>query len=179
VITKIGSELGELGAKSWDAFKEGFPKGVGMVARGGPLVLLATAIAGPAGGIAASVAAFRPLSKLYNKVVGKKVSELTAHGTATIGIMGGGITDAVIRNNINITHERLDRHLPMIGNRLGVQLSRVGHRLEITGRSSDVEMAEVIIGFLSTETSKAPVSRTQVEATIRAAKAETKRIPLR
>jgi hypothetical protein len=50
VITKIGTELGELGTKSWGAFREEFPKGIGMVARGAPLVLLATAIAGPAGG---------------------------------------------------------------------------------------------------------------------------------
>jgi hypothetical protein len=48
-----------------------------MAARGGPLVLLAAAIAGPAGGIAASVAAFKPLSKLYNKLLRKGAKEPT------------------------------------------------------------------------------------------------------
>ena len=72
VGNKIGIELGDLGLKSWQAFKEGLPQGVGVVGRFGPLIVLGTFIAGPIGGIAMVLPAFKSAAKLLSKIVGEK-----------------------------------------------------------------------------------------------------------
>jgi hypothetical protein len=73
----VGGELGELAGKSWEQIKAELTKGVGTAARITPLLLLATLLAGPAGGIAASLPAFKPLSDALSRVMRGKGSSKT------------------------------------------------------------------------------------------------------
>jgi hypothetical protein len=68
----IGTELGELAGKSWQAIKDELPKGIGATARIAPLVGLVTmagVIAGPFASMAALVPAFRPISEALRNAV--------------------------------------------------------------------------------------------------------------
>jgi hypothetical protein len=69
VGSKIGIELGALGLRSWEAFKESLPQGIGVAARFGPLLLLGTLIAGPVAGIAMVLPAFKSVARLLNKMI--------------------------------------------------------------------------------------------------------------
>ena len=68
----IGTELGELAGKSWQAIKDELPKGIGATARIAPLVGLVTlagVIAGPFASMASVVPAFRPTSEALRNAV--------------------------------------------------------------------------------------------------------------
>jgi transcriptional regulator with XRE-family HTH domain len=75
LVTTIRTELAGLGADSWKEIRKELPVGTAMATRALPLVLLGTLIAGPTGGIAMAVAAFKPLSKMYDKMEGNKKPE--------------------------------------------------------------------------------------------------------
>jgi hypothetical protein len=69
-LRRAGSELGDLGEKSWQQFKENFPQGVGLAARLLPLGALAAllaGIAGPVGGLAALSGGFKEIAKAIKK----------------------------------------------------------------------------------------------------------------
>ncbi len=63
--------MSELGATSWQAIKDELPKGVGLLARVGPLMGLSVLIAGPVGGLAGAAPALKPLANALKKLVGK------------------------------------------------------------------------------------------------------------
>lgn len=68
----IGTELGELAGKSWQAIKDELPKGIGATARIAPLVGLVTlagVIAGPAASIASVVPAYKPISETLKNAI--------------------------------------------------------------------------------------------------------------
>lgn len=65
VAGKAWSELGDLGANSWQAIKDELPKGVGLLARVGPLMGLTMLIAGPVGGLAGAAPALKPLANAF------------------------------------------------------------------------------------------------------------------
>jgi hypothetical protein len=71
VAGKAWNELRELGATSWQAIKDELPKGVGLLARVGPLMGLSVLIAGPVGGLAGAAPALKPLANALKKLVGK------------------------------------------------------------------------------------------------------------
>jgi hypothetical protein len=73
VANKLGIEIADLSTQSWLALKEGFPQGVGIAARIGPLLVLGSMIAGPAGGIAAVLPAFKPVASLLKKIVAEEL----------------------------------------------------------------------------------------------------------
>jgi hypothetical protein len=80
-LAKAGTELSELGGKSWSAIKDEFPKGVGAAARVAPMVGLITLagwIAGPVTGIASVVPAFKPIADTLKKVVTRDLKEALA-----------------------------------------------------------------------------------------------------
>jgi formylglycine-generating enzyme required for sulfatase activity len=70
-LARIGSELKEVGGKSWEATKVNLPQGVGAAARilpvGFVIVLLAH-IAGPVAGLAALAGGFKQLAKAINEL---------------------------------------------------------------------------------------------------------------
>jgi Leucine rich repeat len=75
-LEQAGSELGDLGQKSWEAAKANLPDGVGAAARilpVGLLVVLLTNIAGPVAGLAALAGGFKQLAKAITQLreVGK------------------------------------------------------------------------------------------------------------
>ena len=67
--SKIGVELGELGNRSWLAFKDDLPKGIGLAARVAPLMVLVGAIVGPTAAIAAALPAFKPIANSLKKMI--------------------------------------------------------------------------------------------------------------
>jgi hypothetical protein len=70
--TRVASELGELGSKSWDEVKANLPTGIGTAARALPVVALIgllASISGPVAGIAGAAAAFKPLWRALKKIV--------------------------------------------------------------------------------------------------------------
>ncbi len=73
-LRRAGSELRDLGGKSWDKFKENFPEGVGAAARLlpiGALAALLAGIAGPVGGLAALSGSFKEISKAIKQFAGR------------------------------------------------------------------------------------------------------------
>jgi hypothetical protein len=94
--SKAWTEIGELGAASWEAVKTELPKGIGAVARVGPLVLLTVWIAGPVGALAASAHALKPLARLFKTmVVGERPkntsSSALTQATMLLPIEGGKV----------------------------------------------------------------------------------------
>jgi hypothetical protein len=68
----VGTELGELVGKSWQAIKDELPKGIGATARIAPLVGLVTlagVIAGPVASMASVVPAFKPISDALKSAI--------------------------------------------------------------------------------------------------------------
>jgi hypothetical protein len=73
-IRRAGSELRDLGGKSWEQFKDNFPEGVGAAARLlpiGALAALLAGIAGPVGGLAALSGSFKEIAKAIKKFTGR------------------------------------------------------------------------------------------------------------
>jgi hypothetical protein len=71
VAEKAWTEIGEIGADSWEELKEKLPKGVGAAAIAAPLMGLVTLtvwIAGPVIGVAAAVPAWKSLSGTFKKL---------------------------------------------------------------------------------------------------------------
>jgi hypothetical protein len=69
---RVGTELGELAGKSWQAIKDELPTGIGATARIAPLVGLVTlagVIAGPAASVASIVPAFKPISEALKNAI--------------------------------------------------------------------------------------------------------------
>ena len=65
VGSKVSIEISDLSAKSWQAFKVGLPEGIETAARIGPLMALATVVAGSAGVLAATLPAFKSVAGLF------------------------------------------------------------------------------------------------------------------
>jgi len=77
------AELSELGAASWEAVKENLPKGIGVAAHLGPLMLLTVWIAGPVGALAGATPALKPLAGVFKKMVGKSTKAALAKELST------------------------------------------------------------------------------------------------
>jgi formylglycine-generating enzyme required for sulfatase activity len=70
-LARVGSELREVGEKSWEATKVNLPQGVGVAAKVLPvglIIALLAHIAGPVAGLAALSGGFKQLAKAINKL---------------------------------------------------------------------------------------------------------------
>jgi hypothetical protein len=69
VAIRAGPELNVLAEKSWEAFKEGLPKGITVAAAVGPPLALAFWIAGPIGSLAVIMPILKPLANVVKSII--------------------------------------------------------------------------------------------------------------
>jgi hypothetical protein len=78
-LSRAGKDLIEPVSKSWEAIKDELPKGIGALARVGPLLLLADHLANPYTQIAVGVAAFSPIASALKKAIADGLRDAPAN----------------------------------------------------------------------------------------------------